>query len=1012
MRRSRAVLFLSAVVAALAIATVPAEAQYFGQNKVQYRDFNFQVLKTKHFDIYYYPEERAQADLVARIAERWYDRLSRLFEENLDGRQPVLLYASSADFRQTNALGGEIGEGTGGVTDSFRRRIIMPSAGSLAETDHVLGHELVHAFQYDIADKNRARGFLRLPLWVVEGLAEYLSIGPVDANTAMWLRDSLNSDKLPTLRDIGNPRFFPYRYGQAFWAYVGGRWGDKTVIHLFREAMRLGDADAAISRVLKIKPKQFSKDWAASIRQAYGPILAKAKNPTDYGPVLIDKKRGGGDLNIGPAVSPDGKQIVYLSERDLFSVDLFLANTATGKVVRKLVSTATDPHFDSLEFIESAGSWSRDGKRFVQGVVRKGRGALLVLDAETGQTLREVDFHDLDEVQTPSFDPDGQHVVFSAMKGGQIDLWTYDLKTGERRQYTNDAFAEYHPAISPDGKKIAIVTDRFSTNLETLSYGNYRLALVDVTTGEITPLPGYQGAIHTNPQWSPDGKSLYFVSDVTGAYNVHRLDLATGELYQVTDLRTGVAGITPLSPSISVAQGTGRLTYAARMDSDYSIYAIDPADLTGRSDQKVAMNESAVTLPPRSEPGGLVQQLKADATTGLPSASSTPPTEPYKAKLGLEFAGQPTVGVGVDRFGTFVGGGTSLYFSDMLGDENLGLSIQAYGSIKDTGGVLVYSNLKKKIDWAVGLQQLPYIFSGGFAQSLDTVSGQPAVVDQQLIERETFSTVFGLASLPLNRADRFELQPSFQRVGFSAQLYTDSYSAIDGSYLGSNNQSIDTGIAPLYLGSVSGAFVHDTSVFGATSPIVGSRGRFEVSPTFGSVTYTNVLADYRRYFMPVRPVTVAFRVTHFGRYGSGSEDQRFGQLYLGYPDLIRGYDGITSAECVPNATDPCPVYDQLFGSRVLLGNFEVRAPLWGLFKGQLTYGPLPVEVALFADSGVAWTKGDEVSFLGGDRKLLSSVGAALRVNVFGYLVVETSIAHPFERPGKSWVWQWSFTPGF
>jgi Tol biopolymer transport system component len=1010
MRTSRPLLLLSAVVAALAIATVPAEAQYFGQNKVQYRDFNFQVLKTKHFDIYYYPEERAQADQMSRLAERWYERYSKLFETNLDGRQPVILYASSADFRQTNALEGDIGEGTGGVTVSYRRRIIMPSAGSLAETNHVIGHEMVHAFQYDIADKMHSTGFMRLPLWVVEGQAEYLSIGPVDANTALWLRDALNSDKLPTLRDIGNPRFFPYRYGQAFWAYVGGRWGDKTGIRLFREAMRLGDMDAAISRVLKIKTKEFSKDWAASIRETYGPFLAKAKNPTDYGPVLIDKKRGGGDLNIGPAVSPDGKQIVYLSERDLFSVDLYLADTKTGKVVRKLVSTATDPHFDSLEFIESAGSWSRDGRRFVQGVVRKGRGALLVLDAETGKDLREVDFHDLDEVQTPSFAPDGQHVVFSAMKGGQIDLWTYDLKTGERRQYTNDAFAEYHPAISPDGKKIAIVTDRFSTNLKTLSYSNYRLALVDAATGEITPLPGYEGASHTNPQWSPDGKSLYFVSDVTGAYNVHRLDLATGQLYQVTDLRTGVAGITPLSPSISVAQDTGRLTYAARMDSNYSIYAIDPPALGGTADQKVAMNEATVTLPPRSEPGGLVYTMHADATDGLPPASETPPTEPYKAKLGLEFVGQPTVGVGVDRFGTFVGGGTSMYFSDMLGDENLGLSIQAYGSIKDTGGVLVYSNLKRKIDWAVGLQQLPYIFSGGFSQSLDSSGTQ--LLDQQLIERETFSTVFGLASLPLNRADRFELQPSFQRVGFSAQLYTDSYSALDGSYLGSSNQSLDTGLAPLYLGSVSGAFVHDTSVFGATSPIVGARGRFEVSPTFGTITYTNVLADYRRYFMPVRPVTVAFRVTHFGRYGSGSEDQRFGELYLGYPDLIRGYDGITSAECVPNATDPCHVYDQLFGSRILLGNFEVRAPLWGLFKGQLTYGPLPVEVALFADSGIAWTKGDKASFLGGDRKLLTSVGAALRVNVFGYLVVETSIAHPFERPGKSWVWQWSFSPGF
>jgi hypothetical protein len=88
-------LLLIALASALA-AAIPAEAQYFGRNKVQYRDFDFQVLKTEHFDIYYYPEQRAKIEHVARMAERWYARLSRIFETNLEGRQPLLFYASSA----------------------------------------------------------------------------------------------------------------------------------------------------------------------------------------------------------------------------------------------------------------------------------------------------------------------------------------------------------------------------------------------------------------------------------------------------------------------------------------------------------------------------------------------------------------------------------------------------------------------------------------------------------------------------------------------------------------------------------------------------------------------------------------------------------------------------------------------------------------------------------------------------------------------------------------------------
>ena len=164
-----------------------AEAQYFGRNKVQYRQFTFEVLKTEHFDIYFYPQERDAAGHAARMAERWYSRLSRLLGQDLRGRQPVILYASHPDFEQTNAISGMIDEGIGGVTEALKRRVILPLGGTLAETDHVLGHELVHAFQYDVASRGtrqpRGSSLERLPLWFIEGMAEYLSIGPVDPHT-------------------------------------------------------------------------------------------------------------------------------------------------------------------------------------------------------------------------------------------------------------------------------------------------------------------------------------------------------------------------------------------------------------------------------------------------------------------------------------------------------------------------------------------------------------------------------------------------------------------------------------------------------------------------------------------------------------------------------------------------------------------------------------------------------------------------------------------------------------
>src|SRR5688572_8437344 len=178
----RRVAVVTAVLAAALVVmpAAPAEAQYFGQNKVQYHDFDFKVLKTANFDIYYYPEEEAAVEQAGRLAERWYARFSRLLNHRFGRRQPLILYASHPHFEQTNVLQGFVGEGTGGVTEVLKRRVVMPLAGPIAETDHVLGHELVHAFQLDMTGRggttssSNVPNALRLPLGLTAGMAEHL----------------------------------------------------------------------------------------------------------------------------------------------------------------------------------------------------------------------------------------------------------------------------------------------------------------------------------------------------------------------------------------------------------------------------------------------------------------------------------------------------------------------------------------------------------------------------------------------------------------------------------------------------------------------------------------------------------------------------------------------------------------------------------------------------------------------------------------------------------------------
>jgi hypothetical protein len=95
---------------------------------VQYEHFKFESLKTDHFDIYFYPEEKEAAQQAARMAERWYARHKFILQHELNGRQPTLLYASHPQFEQTNALGGgDIGEGTG-ASPCVAAPVVLPFA--------------------------------------------------------------------------------------------------------------------------------------------------------------------------------------------------------------------------------------------------------------------------------------------------------------------------------------------------------------------------------------------------------------------------------------------------------------------------------------------------------------------------------------------------------------------------------------------------------------------------------------------------------------------------------------------------------------------------------------------------------------------------------------------------------------------------------------------------------------------------------------------------------------------
>ncbi|MGH7444358.1 MAG: basic secretory protein-like protein, partial [Longimicrobiales bacterium] len=647
---------------------------------MQYEDFDWKIMHTDHYNIYHYPGTEEITRDAARMSERWYTRLSFAFQQEFD-EKPLIFYADHPDFQQTNVIGDQLSESTGGVTESLKNRVIMPWTGTYTENDHVLGHEMVHVFQYDVAQTGPTglQGLSTLPGWLVEGMAEYLSLGRVDAHTAMWLRDAALRGELPTIEQLGRDRrFFPYRYGQALWAYIAGRWGDRAVTELYRFSTRAG-WDVALERVLGVTSEQISQEWIESIRTAYLPAIQGRQRPEDAGtPVLTSDELGA--MHLSPAISPDGRYVAYFGRRELFTVDLYLADARTGEVIRELASPQNSPHFDALSFIQSAGAWSPDSRQFAYVTFEEGDNRIEIVDVERNDVVRRLAPEGVGAISSPTWSPDGRTIAFSGLKDGLSDLVLVDIESGSVRQLTQDRYSNLHPDYAPDGRTIAYSTDEGPfTDFDKLVFGEQRLALIDVETGRNQLLNGFDQVKHINPQFSPDGRSLFFIANPEGFSDIYRMDLQTSEISQITRVATGVSGITALSPAMTVADQSGRMLFSVFINAGQHIYGLEPDRTQGTPVARAANPLSvAAVLPPVEAAGsGLVFEYLNDPLRGLPPANVAYDVTGYNPNLALDFIGPPSFGVGVSSFGTGLVGGVSAYFSDMLGDHQLGAAIQA-----------------------------------------------------------------------------------------------------------------------------------------------------------------------------------------------------------------------------------------------------------------------------------------------------------------------------------------------
>ena len=495
-RSCSARLIVLCAIGALIGAAAPAAAQtqfvpYFGKNQIRYDNFEWQIYTTDHFEIYYYPAIEPHLEKIAGYAESAYQHVSSELKHDLAFKVPLILFSTSSEFFQQNVIPGAAQEGVGAFAEPSRYRIVMPMDEPSDLLYRLTVHELTHQFQYDIIPTSLIRS--NMPLWVFEGMSDYMT-GVWRSIDLMTVRDAAVADIVPKMSELqgygnfGNVRLI-YNLGHAAFEFIEARWGKEGVrqfVFSLRKSV-IGGGDNAFKEAFDMDADEWDQQFDRYLKDRFKPFRDKER-PADYGRDLApnpEKTRFSSVLSVEPSPSGDLIAAMTGNRRDR-EYDIVLLSAKDGQVIRNLTSG-----FDQslgFEYIPTPGmrfntvpwmSWAPQGDRIAYFVRTEKDRSLLLQNVISRKVEERIPMTTVDSPESPDISPDGRVIAFAAARGVVNDIFTINLATREVVNLTNDAFADYAPTWSPDGKSIVF--------LKRVS-GNEKLFRLDLDSGKSSQL--------------------------------------------------------------------------------------------------------------------------------------------------------------------------------------------------------------------------------------------------------------------------------------------------------------------------------------------------------------------------------------------------------------------------------------------------------------------------------------------------------------------------------------------
>jgi hypothetical protein len=901
----RLTLFALVLAGALAGSVRPAAAQAgpqwygegFGKNKIQYRDFKWEIYRSPHFNVHYYKEEEPSLQKVVSFAESAYDQLSREFNYQIKDPVPLIYYATHSAFEQNNVMSGFIPEALGAFASPARFRMVMPIDLPDPDLMQLMLHELTHIFQYHMLFQGSLAKAIAggPPQWFMEGMASYMA-NDENARDKMYLRDAVVNDRVPSISKNEVSGFLAYRFGHAVFDFIEERWGkDGFLDFLYEIRNTIGSRpDRAIQRAFKMEPEDFDLEFRRWLRKKYLAQLLETGEPSDFGRLFRNEDVPDAP-EISPTASPSGDLVAAISAYT-GDADVVLFDAQKRTLIRNLTKGYSEQYqylvTQELILGRDAGrdlAFSPDGNTIAAFVKRERGRSLMLLDALNGGVRRIIDMNEIDQQLAPAWSPDGKKIAFQGNKDNQFDIFVLDLDTDTITNFTHDAIYDGAPTFSPDGKSLTYISNvgkGFAKIFRSdLDHPDQRYQL---TTGDTN---------ENDPIYAPDGKRLYFTSDRDGRDNIYSLDLETGDVRQYTNVITGAFMPTVLHEP----DGKERIVFTGYWKSNFHLYVTDV-------DQPLKTLEK-MPVPTAPSEARKLQSFEPDIQVTVDPAN--------KDKFGgfkffLEGAQSY---LGVDNQ-TYVGR-ILLQFSDYLGNRRILADLSAVESFSNFD--FTYLDQTHRQQWQVELFD---------QRTFYTVAD---VVRQELVRGRTEYEQTGLIGsliYPFSFQSRAEFGLGYLYRRFNAQVFIENP---DGTLTPDIKPITDD--FPL----VTGALVSDSTRFADWGAISGHRGRLDLyyAPDLkgSGAVFESAGIDYRQYI----PVTQRSNFALRGFVGANNGN-RPSPIYLGGLDTIRAIN-----------------YRDIAGDRGFFANMEYRFPLLDILATPI-FAFQGIRGVVFFDVGGAWYK--------------------------------------------------------